>query len=190
MGNDRQTEIMELQNTATNAKRITTVSDDLFVQGYAFSVRDVYPALAATDTYFHIDPTATSDLQIVFEPLLFVGAEAGPMVVTLYVGPTLTAGGRTPLLVTNRRATSSNVSQIVAEQVAAANVSSPGTKFSSRILASASAGGSFADQGAASAGGLPFEIDPTQEYLVRVDNQNGTDGQVELNAAWFEVPTA
>ncbi len=173
--------------TFFNSIRISTLADENFVKGLSFSTRDVYPILAATNSYFHLDASAiASTHQVIFEPLIFIGAEAGPMKVNLYVVPTLTAGGRTPLLVTPRRP--GFTSLILAEEVEAANVSSPGTRINTRLVPSSSGGGPAADQGSSSAGGLPFEIDTSLEYLVEVDNENGVDGQIELNATWFEVP--
>ncbi|MCK5603488.1 hypothetical protein KAR91_16505 [Candidatus Pacearchaeota archaeon] len=173
--------------TLVGANRVQTIADENFVKGYSFSTRNVYPALALTNTYFHLDASAlVGILQIVFEPLIFIGAEAGPMVVNLYVAPTLTAGGRTPLIVTPRRP--GFVSQLIVEEVAAANVSAVGAKITGRLVSSSSAQGAGSDVGGASAGGLPFEIDNSLEYLVEVDNENGADGQIELNATWFEIP--
>lgn len=188
MSIDRQTEIMEQQKTATNSIRVSNVQDDLFVNGFAFTARDVVTSAAATDLYIHFDPTAGPTLQFVFAPLSFVAAEAGPILITYYVSPTLAAGGRTPIVGSNRRSTSSNTSVAVVEFVAAANVTDPGTKFSAQVIPSNSAGGAFPNSGASSAEGLPFEIDPTLDYLIKIDNTNGTDTLFEYNIDWFEVP--
>lgn len=185
---ERIGEILEKSNTVTDSLRTTTIQEDLFVNGYAFSGRDVVTSLAASNLYIHFDARTATDVQIIFSPLQFVGAEAGPIVVTFYVSPTLAAGGRTPIMVSNLRATSSNVSQSTLEFVAPANVTSPGTKFTAVLVPSNSAGGALPSSGSPSATGLPFEIDPTKDYLLEIDNTNGTDTLFEYNITYFEAP--
>lgn len=188
MSDKRITQILEKSLSGANTIKTTPIQEELFIQGYAFTARDVITATAATNTYIHFDATATSGIQIIFNPLGFVASDAGPITITYYVAPTLTAGGRTEIVASNRRATSSNTYQSTVELVAAANVTSPGTKFTAQLIPSNSAGGAFANVGAGSASGLPFEIDPSMDYLIEIDNTNGTDTLFEYNIDWFEAP--
>ncbi len=174
--------------TATNAFRTSSIQEDLFVNGFAFTARDVITATFAADMYIHFDARLTNGLQIVFPPLGFVASDAGPITITYYISPTLTAGGRTEIVGSNRRATSSNTYKSIIELVAAGNVSSPGTEFAAQLIPSNSAVGGLANIGASGASGLPFEIDPTVDYLLKIDNTNSADTLFEYNIDWFEVP--
>lgn len=188
----KTTETIKNVVTAAGAYRVSDIAEDLFINGLAFSARDVITVKPKTTavTFMHFDPRkAGCNLQFVFEPLIFVAAEAGPVIITIYHTPTLTAGGRTAITTFNRRATSPNQTCSAAvEFVAPANVSARGTKFSAQLVASASAGGSAADVGAISAGNLPFEINPNTDYLIALENENGSDSKVEYNVTWFENP--
>lgn len=187
----KTTETMKSVVTLARAYRVSNVSEDLFIRGLAFSARDVITVQpkGTAITYLHFDPRKTCNLQFVFEPLLFVAAEAGPIIITFYHSPTLTDGGRTAITTFNRRATAPIQSCAAAvEFVAPANVSAVGTKFSAQLVASASGGGSAADVGAVSAGGLPFEINPNTDYLISLSNENGSPSTVEYNVTWFENP--
>lgn len=168
--------------------RTSNIQEEQFILGNSFSVRDYFTATAATSYYIHFNPTASTGLQIVFSPLIFDAAEAGPITVEVYGNPTLTAGGRTAITQFNRRATSANTSQVTVEFVDAANVTDPGTRQSGRLVSSSSSGGVFAATGGQSAGGLPFEIDPSFSYLIKLTNTNGVNSLVEYNATWFEIP--
>jgi len=188
MGGNRRTEILELlRSTSTNSWRTIGIQEELFILGLAFTGRDVITATAATDMYIHFDARTIKDTHFVFTPLGFVAAEAGPIVVTYYVNPTLTAGGRTKIEASNRRV-SANVAQGTLELVAAAKVTAPGTKFTAQLIPSSSGAGALADAGAANAGGLPFEINPVYDYLIKIDNTNGDDTLFEYNINWFEIP--
>lgn len=181
-------EILNNQNTVINAQRIVSLQEELFIMGYSFTARDVVTAPAATNLYIRFDATAATGIQVIFSPLKFVAGEAGPIVITYYVNPTVTAGGRTEIMGSNRRATSTNEYQSVIELVAAANVTSPGTKFTAELVPSNSAGGALPSSGASNAGGLPFEIDTDVVYMIEIDNTNGTDTLFEYNIDWFEAP--
>lgn len=181
------TEILNKQNTIFNAQRTTSLQEELFIAGRAFTARDVVTALSATNLYIHFDARAVSNKQIIFNPLQFVAGSAGPIVVTYYVNPTLTAGGRTPIVGSNRRATSSNVYEGIIEFVAPANVSSAGTKFTAQLIPSNSGGGALPDSGNITAQGLPFEINTAYDYLLEIDNTNGADTLFEYNIDWFEA---
>jgi len=185
---ERLVEINENQNTVVDASRIVGLQEELFILGYAFTARDVVTAPSATNLYIRFDATAAADVQVIFAPLRFVAGEAGPVVVTYYVNPTVTAGGRTEIVGSNRRATSSNEYQSTIEFVAPANVTSPGTKFTAELIPSSSAGGALPNSGASNVGGLPFEIDTSDVYMIEIDNTNGSDTLFEYNIDWFEAP--
>jgi len=187
MSISRLTELNELQTTIVNAKRTIGLQEELFISGKAFTARDVLTSPAATDLYIHFDAKATTGIQIIFNPLQFVAAEAGPIVITYYVNPTLTAGGRTEIIGSNRRATSSNPYKAIIEFVAPGNVSAPGTKFSAQLVPSSSGGGAQPNSGAGTVQGLPFEINPSMDSLLKIDNTNGDDTLFEYNIDWFEV---
>lgn len=184
----RAVEILENQTTVFDATRTSTIQEEQFILGNAFTARDVVTSPAATNLYIHFDATTVTGKQIIFNPLQFVAGEAGPILITYYVSPTLTAGGRTEIMGSNRRATSANEYESIIEFVAPANVTSPGTKFTAQLLPSNSGGGANPNSGAVTASGLPFEIDTSVEYLIEIDNTNGTDTLFEYNIDWFEVP--
>lgn len=170
------------------ANRIMGIREELFILGYAFTARDVITATSATDVYIHFDAKIIKDThQVVFNDPIFNAGEAGPLIITYYVNPTLTEGGRTAIEPSNRRATSDNQAQATIEFVAAANVSSPGTKFTAQLITSSSGAVGLADVGASTVSGLPFEINAAYDYLVKIDNTNGTDALCEYHINWFEI---
>jgi hypothetical protein len=172
------------------AHRSTTIQEDLFIQGVSYTARDVItvPPTATNDMYIHFVPDPTC--QTVFAPLGFTAAGAGPVVITYYANPTLTAGGRTDIEESNRRQDLDPVptSNATIELVAHGNVSAPGTKFAAQLVASSGSVGAIPGVGATAASGLPFVINPNVDYLLKLENTNGDPVSLEYNIDWFEIP--
>lgn len=188
MSNAEITKILTNQNTEVDAQRTTSLQEELFILGYGYQSRNWTTATPGTNLYIHYDARATSGLQIVFIPPTFVASDAGPVTVKFYITPTLTVGGRTPMMTYNRRATSKNTHDGILEWVAAANVSAVGTEFAGQLIPSNSSQGSGSNSGSIGAGGDPFEINPVVDYLIEIDNTNSTNTLLEYNITWFEFP--
>lgn len=180
---DRQTQILEKTLTSAEAQRVSSIQEDLFIQGKSFSSRHIVVSPTEAPSYIDlvIDARDCDCSQIVFAPLRFV-ADEGPIVVELRVGCTVSALG-TELGTFNRRATSSNVSHLKVYHTP--TVTGAGTVFSEILVPSSALGVNI--RGAQSAAGLPFEINKELLYIARIKNNNGTNANVEYNATWFEI---
>lgn len=183
MSEKRLTELADRVFTATDSNRVTTIQEDLFVQGKSFSSRNIVVSPTAGAGYIDvlIDGRACNCSQIIFAPLSFV-ADEGPITITLHAGVVVSALG-TELSSFNRRATSTMATGL--KVYSGPTVTDAGTIFSS-ILVPASSAAIFT-QGAQSSAGLPFEINKDVLYMARIANNNGTDANVEYNATWFEI---
>lgn len=175
--------------------RIQTILEDLFVQGLCFSARDYVDEtvlLGATELFILLDATTApgNNKQVIFEPLKFTGAKAGPITVNLYANPDIVAvPTKTPLLVTNRRGTSIITPETKLDFILEADVNSRGTRFSGRLIGSSGGAGVDAEGSSESAGDIPFELDPTLKYLAVIKNENGDPAWFEWNITWCEPPT-
>lgn len=192
MSINRQTQILETlvkTYTATEAVRTSTVQEDLFVNGYAFTAHGVITIVPGTNRYFHFNAMdCRGNYQYVFNPLILLGVDAGPIAVNISYAPTLTAGGRTPLNVFNLRGTSTNTVKAVVEEVAAANVSSTGTVFIPKLIPSVSTATAFGGAPAVGLEGLPFELNPAVNYLIEFDNEDSVNARLEYEIDFFEIP--
>ncbi|MCK4822985.1 hypothetical protein KA005_44905, partial [bacterium] len=128
--------------TIANSVRTQTILEDLFVQGRCFSARDYVDEtvlIGGAELYILLDATTApgNDKQVVFEPLKFLGAKAGPITVNLYANPDIVVSPtKTPLLITNRRGTSAITPETKLDFILAADVNSRGTRFSGRLIGS------------------------------------------------------
>lgn len=184
----------KLVQTITSAFgiRVQTLLDDLFVQGRCFSARDYVDEttfLGGNELFILLDGLTApgNNKQIVFEPLKFLGAKAGPITVNLYANPNIVVSPtKTPLLVTNRRGTSSITPETKLDFILSADVNSRGTRFSGRLIGSSGGAGVESEGSSESAGSIPFEIDATLKYLAVIKNENGDPAWFEWNIAWCE----
>lgn len=167
--------------TAANALRISTIQEDLFIQGKSFTSRQIVVAPNAGQIDILIDARVCTCNQIVFAPLSFI-ADEGPITVELYVGVTISALG-TLKTIFNRRSTSPTKNRL--KIYSGPTVSDVGIKFSELLIPASSA--AIFINGSQSGPGLPFEINKELLYMARIINNNGADANVEYNATWFEI---
>lgn len=177
------------QNTIADAQRIISLSEELFVSGKSFSSRGYFDlgngASPANLKYIVFDPTSCPASQILFEPLKFKGVKAGPVLIDIFINPTLAAGGRTSIPGVNRRV-SSPLPLCTFEFIVPANVTNEGTKIpSSRFIGSESSVGRSSESDE-SAGGLPFEVSGSTVYLIKFENTDSEDSLIEYNVTWYE----
>lgn len=161
-----------------------SIQENLFILGFSFSYANRSSIAAGANLDLIFDATqATAIEQIIFTPLLYV-ATNGPVIVDLYSDPVYTGGST--VKGGNRRQTASN---LLSESniILGAAVSDPGTLLPLPELIAASSS-FFGDNGGSNVPGLPFEIDKTKKYLIRLTNQNGSAALVRTAATWFEVP--
>lgn len=164
-----------------------TIQENLFVGGFSFSFTDRLVYAATGSKIITFDGRLCTCSQLVFNPVLF-SANAGPILIDFYAGVTLNATpGGTTLVPSNRRATSSNLSDAVL--LLDPSIDDMGARFSGDLVpANESAGVGTSNQGASSSEGLPFEIDHSLVYAVEIENLDGADTYVKVDMTWFEIP--
>jgi hypothetical protein len=169
--------------TLIDANRVQTVSDEQFVLGNSYSYEDYHIFLLADDTFtFVLDPTAFTGLNLTVEPISFC-ATSGPITIDFYAGVDADDDG-TLLGVSNRRATSSNVNKAILRLDPTIN--DIGTKFAGDLVPSTGTAPANSS-GAASATGLPFELDPAGKYAFVATNNDGANVYFCIKITWFEI---
>lgn len=169
----------------TEAINVTSISEDFFAQGKAFTLSQVYTFDADSTSDFLFDPTGYvppvggENRIVAFVPE--VNADAGPIMVTFYADSTASGGDLQPTF--NRDALSDNTSQLCVYKDT--TVDDEGISFS-EILVPATTGGPVNVGAQAPASNL-FAMDTTKKLIMRLHNQNGAGTQVGVRATWFEI---
>lgn len=168
--------------TVFGALRTTNVQEDAFVNGQAFSYEDYLSYNTDEVKDFLFDPTAFIGTNIVIVPPLFA-ATAGPVLIDYYVGTTASDNG-TLLGISNRRGTSTNENQAILRLNP--TISNVGTRFTGRLVP-ATGVNPVQGIGGASSSALPFEVDYSFKYLIRVTNTDGAGVYVQTDLTWLEI---
>jgi hypothetical protein len=163
-----------------NSQVVTTPSEELFIQGKAFSFEDYFTFGAAQVKNFIFDPTAFSGNQLVFNPFLFA-ASSGPLLIDFYANTDADDDG-TLLVPSNRR---SGFPAPVSVFRLNPTVNDLGTRFAGDSVPATGAGVGNTN-GAGNQPGLPFEIDFSLKYAFTITNQDGADTIVQIKTTWFE----
>ena len=171
---------------------VITQDEHYFILEQAFTQSQRFNMAAAQVMWFLIDassyvPGPTQALNKVIFRVPSVAAEAGPVHVDFYSGPTI--GAATPTLLTlppfNRVAGSS----IVAQTEFSSLNQAPGSLGSpiSQLLVPATATGVGNRSGTSTVESLPFALDIPTPLLMVVTNTNGNDTDVGIRHGWFEI---
>lgn len=173
---------LESYRTIFNAFKTTNTQEDAFVNGLVFSYEDYLIYGDDEVKNFIFDPTAFTGTNLVITPPQF-SASSGPITVEYFIGATADNDG-TLLGISNRRGTSSNVNKAIL-RLAPSNISE-GTRFAGRLIP---ATGVNPNQGSGNASGsnLPFEIDCSVKYLIRITNTDGAGVYVQTDFTWIEA---
>lgn len=173
---------LETYRTIFNAFRVTDTQEDAFVNGNVFSYEDYLTYETDEAKSFIFDPSEFTGNNLVVTPPQFA-ATGGPVTVEYFAGATADNDG-TLLGVSNRRGTSEKANQAIL-RLNPSNLSE-GAKFSGRLVpatglnpatSNGNSGGSF----------LPFELDPTIKYLIKITNTDGNGIFVQTDFTWLEV---
>lgn len=167
----------------------TTQREAFFLLGQAFTQSADYTIGDGATMDFLLDPTGyTPDEeqlygQVIFDVPTFFAA-AGPLVVSFFAAPDISAPG-TPLSpgAFNRDANSSRVSQMLLTHTP--TIVSDGVLYS-KILIPATAGGPV-NVGSQSFDNLPFNLNLANKTLMRVVNENGANTRFGVRNSWFEI---
>ena len=172
----------------TGANLISSIPEDFFARGKAFTYQDYLTYAADEVNNFIFDPTnyvspPGAQARIVgFFPSFF--AEAGPLLVDFYYG-TVEAGDGAPLLIFNRDSQSVNM-PLSTLKLNPTVITDNGTRFTGIGIPANSIGSgqqissSVEDQ-------LPFALDITKKYLIKVKNTNGAGTIVTMRFTFFEI---
>ena len=181
--------LLRAVSPVTNTIKTTTISEDFFVNGVAFSCRHVIVIPNGNGTEVWIDPSAYTPPTgfaaglIVLTPVF--SASTGPVIISAYFGATYTLGAGSYFSCINRD------SAAVKQTADTKNILNPtmltaGLKKAEFLVAASAAQGSFSGIGATSSGNLPLRIPLTPTRLI-FDNTSGANSTVEFNFTWFEV---
>lgn len=172
---------------------ITMMQDEYyFLLEQAFTQSQRFVFNAAEVKYFLLDPTnytpgPTQEQGVIIFRIPSIAAEAGPIEIDFYSGPTLGAAVATPLTLPpfNRVAGSAITAQL---ELSTLNQAPDvlGTPLS-ELLNPASATGAGFKSGTALTEQLPFRFDLATPLLMVLTNQNGADTDVGIRHGWFEI---
>lgn len=163
------------------AVRITTIQEELFVLGKAFSYEDYISFSAGETKTIVFDPTAFAGIQIAFNPISF-SATSGPIKIDFYTGSDSDDDG-TILEPSNRREGFPGPASILRLNP---NNITLGDRFAGDLVPANGLGVGNAN-GGNNQPGLPFEIDFTLKKAITIKNEDGADTLVQLKITWFEV---
>ena len=171
--------IQRMLSGLLNAIRTTTIQEELFVLGGAFSYED-YLIVPSGGAQIIFDPTAFEGTNLTFSPLIFA-AESGPVLVDIYTGTDADDDG-TLLIPSNRREGQPQPKSVIRLNP---TVNSLGTKFAGDSVLASGAGIGNVNSNANSPG-LPFEIDTSVKKALDIDNTSGGDIIFQIKLQWFE----
>lgn len=169
--------------------RVTSISEELFIEGKSFSGRDYFSIPSDDHIYMIFDGRKCNCNQIIFEPLRFVGIKGGPIYIDIYnYNDTIGTLGA-PLRVGNRRegqaGPEAKFNFIAAGEIETGALTSS-TKLNGRIIPSSSALGQTSNSGD-SAGVLPFEVIKENVKIIDCYNADASNAvEVEYNFTFFE----
>lgn len=173
--------IQRMLSGVLNAIRTTTIQEELFVIGKAFSFEEYFSFGTDEVKTFIFDPTAFEGSQIIFNPIAF-SASSGPVLIDFYTGTTSDGDGDVQQS-SNRREGMPNAVSILTE--GDSNITL-GDRFAGDAVPSTGLGVGNTN-GAANQPGLPFEIDITKKHAFTVENTDGSDVIITIKMTWFEV---
>lgn len=167
--------------TALNALRATTVQEELFVLGKAFSYEDYHTFGAAEVKNFVFDPTSFTGVNLTVNPFLF-GATGGPVRIDIYYG-TIANDDGTLLGISNRR-----FGFPAPESVLRLNPTgfTAGTRFAGDLVPGTGLNPATSNPSGNQAG-LPFEINPDLKYALVATNDDGAGVVWQIKMTFFEV---
>ena len=175
--------------TIANALRMISINEELFIKGKSFSGRDYFDIAGGAQIYMIFDPTDSGLNKIIFEPLRFLGLLDGPIYIDIYnyneapVGPV-----GDPLRIGNRIEYVNGLKSkfnFISEGSLNLSLLISANKLNGRIISCAALSGHAFHSGD-SAGGLPFEVNPTMRKVIKIDNQGSGGAQIEYNFTFFE----
>jgi hypothetical protein len=176
------------QKSITGANMMVSIPEDFFARGLAYSYQDYMNYEAAQVRNFIFDPTnyippeGAEGRVVGFFPSFF--AEAGPITAEFFAG-TEEEGDGTPLVLFNRDGSSVNI-PLSTLKVDPSEITNDGTRFTG-IGIPANATGSGQQVSSEVQDELPFALDITQKYLIRVTNTNGAGTLVMMRFTFFEI---
>jgi hypothetical protein len=176
-------EIIAEATTSWGPLVVTSRQENIFVSGRIFSYEDFRTYAASEVAYFIFDPTAFEGESLIVSAPSF-SATAGPVLVEYYAG-VIESGDGTILGVSNRLGSSGNVSSATFK-LNPTTISNEGIRFTGRLVPS-TATTPINVGGATASGSLPFELDTSFKYLVKVTNTNGDGTIIQTDFTWMEV---
>ena len=172
----------------TGANMAVSIPEDFFARGKAFTHQDYHTMTAAQVMDFIFDPTAYApppgalNRIVGFFPSIF--AEAGPILMDIFYDVDESGDGVTQGIF-NRDSTSPNVASSIL-RLDPTTITNPGTRFTG-IGIPANATGAGQQVSSSVEDQLPFALDTTKKYLIRLTNQNGNDTLVTMRFTFFEI---
>jgi hypothetical protein len=176
-------EIIADATTSWGPLVVTSIQEDSFINGSVFSYEDYRTFATDEIANFIFNPTAfTGDKLIVLAPAF--SATAGPVLVEYYAG-VVESGDGVVLDVSNRRGTSASTPESTFK-LNPTTISNAGVRFTGRLVPS-TATTPINLAGATASGNLPFELNTTVKYLVRITNTNGDNTIIQTDFSWIEI---
>lgn len=172
----------------TGGNIAVSIPEDFFARGKAFTHQDYHTMVAAQVMNFIFDPTAyvpppgALNRIVGFFPSIF--AEAGPILMDIYYDVDASGDGVVQEIF-NRDSISTNVASSTLK-LDPTTITSPGTRFTG-IGIPANSIGSGQQVSSSVEDQLPFALDTTKKYLIRLTNQNGADTLVTMRFTFFEI---
>lgn len=164
--------------------KVGSINEETFLLGKSFSFEDYFVFDTAEEKLIVFDPALYLGPQIFVEPVM-VAASSGPILLDFYYD-FIGASDGTLLSASNRLLGGSAPLSTLRENPTPTVEDVYGTRFAGDMVPSTGVAAPNA-KGAASAGGLLFQLNPTVKTAINIKNLDGDDVYVQLKITWYEI---
>jgi hypothetical protein len=177
--------IARAYNNTVDGVSHVPAQESLSISGYAYASRKVIPVPVSGAEIIIDTSSYTPGRGVVFLPPLFTAVNAGPLIVTAYIGATYTGG--TEQIANNRNVLmSAPETKVILNP---ASIDTPGVEGPDFLVPSLSSTGAIPGSSSTATIGLPIAglNGAVSVIRLKIVNNDTVEALMEYNFSWFEL---